>query len=251
MKTLIAIPAMQTVPTKFLRCIENLRRLPDTYTTVSECSLIHDARNEFASIAIINGFDRVLWIDSDMVFDNDLLLRLSAHLDNGKRMVCGLFFKRVLPTAPVIYSRQERRTDPVQGEYIKPVIYEDYPTDKPFEVDACGFGAVMTDVALLKAVWDQYGPPFSHYMNLGEDMSFCYRVRQMGQRIWCDPSVTVGHIGQMVYDESVWLTQQAHRCGHDTADTASDNAIRRGEPDANSTDTAAADTNHDTTIRRE
>lgn len=199
---------MQTVPTAFLRSLEGMRRLPDTYTSISQCTLIHDARNEFASIAIQHGFDRILWIDSDMTFPPDLLERLSRHLDNGKFMVCGLYFKRVLPTGPVIYCRQERQTDPELGEHIRPVSYTDYPRNQTFEIDACGFGAVMTDVALVRAVWDRYGPPFSPYLNIGEDLSFCWRVREMGQRIWCDSSISAGHIGTAIFDEGTWIAQQ-------------------------------------------
>lgn len=199
---------MQTVPTAFLRSLEGMRRLPDTYTSIIEGTLIHDARNEFASIAIQHGFDRILWIDSDMTFPPDLLERLSKHLDNGKFMVCGLYFKRVLPTGPVIYCRQERQTNPVLGEHIRPVPYTDYPRNQTFEIDACGFGAVMTDVALVRAVWDRYGPPFTPYLSIGEDLSFCWRVREMGQRIWCDSSITAGHIGTAIFDEGTWIAQQ-------------------------------------------
>lgn len=214
MKTLIAVPCMQTVPTRFMRCLIAMRRLPETYTMIIESTLVHDARNEFASRAITGGFDRVLWIDSDMVFDPDLLERLSRRLDEGKLMVSGLCFKRVFPTEPVIYKAFEERVDPIQGEYIQPVIYTDYPRlgDDGLEgglirVAGSGFGATMTDVGLLRRVWDKYGPPFSYYKNLGEDMSFCYRVGQMGESIWCDPEVHVGHIGQMVFTEETYRGQ--------------------------------------------
>ena len=195
---------MQSVPTKFLRSLVGLQRLPDTYTSISECTLIHDARNTFASKAITGGFDRVLWLDSDMTFDADLMLRLSTHLDDGKHIACGLYLKRQFPTEPVIYCRQDRLTDPVHGEYIQPVPYLRYPRDKTFRVAACGFGAVMTSVEILRAVWDKYGPPFSYYMNIGEDMSFCYRVEQMGQRIWCDSTIKCGHVGPAIYDEDCY-----------------------------------------------
>ena len=211
-KTLIAVPCMQTVPTRFLRCLEAMHRTPDTYTVITECTLIHDARNEIASVAILRNLDAVLWIDSDMTFEPDTMLRLSEHIAAGHNMVCAPYWKRVLPTEPVLYRRQERRTDPVHGEYIKPIPYLLYPHDRLFEVDACGFGLVMTSVPLLKAVWDQYGPPFSYYLNLGEDLSFCWRVREMGQKIWCDPAIKAGHIGSYVYDES--------SCVCNTTDTA-------------------------------
>lgn len=236
---------MQTVPTAFLRSLEGMRRLPDTYTSIIQGTLIHDARNEFASIAIQHGFDRILWIDSDMTFPPDLLERLSKHLDNGKFMVCGLYFKRVLPTGPVIYCRQERQTDPVLGEHIRPVPYTDYPRNQTFEIDACGFGAVMTDVALVRAVWDRYGPPFSPYLNIGEDLSFCWRVREMGQRIWCDSSISAGHIGTAIFDEGTWIAQQRavpDKNDHQNGDTQNGNDIQNsgantdGEDDHQSSD---------------
>ena len=204
-KTLIAIPAMQTVPTKFLRSLESLRRLPDTYTSVSECTLIHDARNEFASIAIQNGFDRVLWLDSDMVFEPDTLERMSALMDAGPDMdmVCGLYFTRTLPTKPVIYKSMPENED----GFLILEQYTDYPRDALFRIEACGFGCVLTTVRLLKRAWDKYGPPFSYYRNVGEDMSFCCRVRDLGVDIWCDSSIRVGHVGHVIFSESTYLAQ--------------------------------------------
>ena len=202
---------MASVPTGFLRSLEYMRRLPDTYTSVSENTLIHDARNDFAGIAIRNGFDRVLWIDSDMTFKPDLLTGLSEDMDEGRDMVCGLFFKRVSPTMPVILDRFETRTHPDGEEYIKPVLKTDYPRDAIFEVAGCGFAAVMTSVPLLKAMWDKYGPPFSYHSNLGEDYSFCWRAKEIGAKIWCDSSIKVGHIGQAVYSEATWDAQQSRQ----------------------------------------
>ena len=209
MKTLIAVPAMRTVPTKFLRSLENLRRLPDTYTSISECSLIHDARNDFTASAIQNNFDRILWIDSDMVFMSDLLLKISARMDEGRDMVTALCFKRVYPTMPVIYKALEPLHNE-QGEFLTPVPYGDYPRDDIFPVACCGFGAVMTSVDLLRRVWDRYGPPFDYHLNVGEDFSFCYRANQTGATIWCDSSIKVGHVGEIVYNEQTWIAQAEH-----------------------------------------
>lgn len=203
---------MQTVPTKFLRSMVALRRIPDTYTMISECTLIHDARNEFASYAIIHGFDRVLWLDSDMTFPDDLLIRLNDTMDRtGAPMVTALCFKRVLPTVPVIYSDLRRETDDLTGAtYIKPTIMTDYPRSSVFPVAACGFGAVLTEVSLLKDVWDKYGiPPFAYHMNLGEDLSFCWRVRQSDRTILCDSNILTGHVGTIVFGEDTYLGQVA------------------------------------------
>ena len=211
-KTMIAVPCMQTVPTKFLRSLEYMRRLPDTYTMIQEGTLIHDARNEFASQAILNNFDRVLWIDSDMVFDSDLLLRLNQDMDDNADMVTALCFKRILPTTPVIYSELRETEDMEHGQYIQPIPMLDYPADLRFRVAACGFAAVMTSVPLLQAVWDRFGPPFSYHRNLGEDFSFCWRVNQLGKPIWCDSRIRVGHIGNVVIGEETYKAQGKPDC---------------------------------------
>ncbi len=217
---MIAIPCMQTVPTQFLRCLEYMRRLPETYTTVSENTLIHDARNDMASLAITSGMDRILWLDSDMTFKPDLLLRLSERMDDGADMVCGIYFKRVAPTEPVIYS-ELRETERNGMPVITPVCYTDYPRDSLFEVGACGFGAVMTSVPMIRRLWDVYGPPFQYLHNIGEDFSFCWRAREQGFRMWCDSSVKVGHIGSFVYSEEAWVSQQFYQhegANHHTTD---------------------------------
>lgn len=207
-KTLIAIPCMSTIHTDFAQCFTAMRRVGETRFGMTKCTLIHDARNEFASRAITEGYDRVLWLDSDMVFHPDLMERLSADMDAGRDYVCGLCFKRCLPTAPVLYSHiGESKTTP--GLY-EAEIYKDYPRDTIFEVEGSGFGAVMTTVELLKRVWDRYGPPFYYHNNLGEDLSFCYRVKQIGASMWCDASAKVGHIGNVVFDEKMYDWQLAN-----------------------------------------
>ena len=200
-KTLIAIPAMSTVHTDFMKCFTALRRVGETRFGVTKCSMIHDARNEFASKAIMGGYDRVLWLDSDMVFEPDLMERLSADMDEYREYVSALAFKRVFPTSPVIYKRigQNAETGLYEAE-----TYKAYPKDELFRVAGSGFGAVMTSVNLLKQVWDKYGPPFFYHANLGEDISFCYRVNELGMPMYCDSRVKVGHIGNVVFDESVY-----------------------------------------------
>lgn len=170
----------------------------------TQCTLIHDARNDFVSRAIVGEYDRVLWLDSDMVFEPDIMERLSADLDEGREYVCGLYFKRVFPTAPVIYKRLSESAVP---GILEAETYKDYPKDRIFEIAASGFGAVMTTTNILKATWDKYGPPFYQVANLGEDLSFCWRLQEMGVKMYCDSRVKCGHIGQFVFNENVYERQ--------------------------------------------
>lgn len=218
-KILIAMPCSEMMHSDTAFDLISLRRVGDTRVGHTKMTMIHDARNTFVERAIDGGYDRVLWIDSDMRFGPDVLERLNADMDSGLEYVSALCFKRVYPTAPVIYDDMFPLSD-APGMY-GVHIYRDYPQDKVFEIAASGMGCVMTNVQLLKDVWDNFGPPFNYVANLGEDMSFCYKVAELGVSMWCDSSVKVGHIGCVVFSEQTYQEQQPAQKGAERAISAS------------------------------
>ena len=68
MKTLIAIPCMDTIPVGFMQSILYLNKPEGTSVCFRPNSLIYDSRNILSLTAIQEGYDRVLWVDSDMMF---------------------------------------------------------------------------------------------------------------------------------------------------------------------------------------
>ncbi len=204
MRTMIAVPCMDSVQTDFFRSCVGLELKGEIQWTTCQSSLVYDARDKLADIAIDNGFDRVLWIDSDMVFDRHLLRRLSEHLDLGREMVTGLCFSRKAPIRPTIYK--EFRTEITPEGRPQPVaeIYDDYERDSLFPIAGCGFAAVMTTTDLLRRVRDRFGLPFWPDAGFGEDFSFCLRAKEVGAEIWCDSSIKVGHAGTAIYDEETY-----------------------------------------------
>ena len=201
MRTLIAVPAMDMLSTDFCRSCVGLQLSGEVQWTFSQGSLVYDGRNILADTAVREGFDRVLWLDSDMVFDPYLFLRLSEHLDLGREMISGLYVSRKAPIHPVIYKSIRR--DPLDNGFL-PVAeaYSDYPRDSLFPVAGCGFGAVMMTTELLRRLQAAYGLPFTPLPGFGEDLSFCLRVRELGREIWCDSSIKLGHAGMTVYTEA-------------------------------------------------
>ena len=192
MKTLIAIPAMDRMYTITVQCLANIRPVGDYGTKFMIGMQVDMARNLLAKFAIEHGFDRILWIDSDMTFDPDIMERLSADLDAGYDVVCGIFFKRKFPVEPAIYKR-------MSPEKIE--TYADYPKDALFPVEGCGFGGVMMKTEVLLDLEDA---PFTPRNGLGEDFSFCVRMAEHGRRIGCDSRVKMGHIGISVYSEELY-----------------------------------------------
>lgn len=204
MKTLIAVPCMDTVPVGFAESILNLRKPEGTKVCFKADSLVYDSRNLLSLTAIDNGFDRVMWFDSDMIIPPDAMTALYRHLDDGLDMVTGLYVCRKMPVKPVLYQNLK---EPERGEDGKLrsqlQAMDEYPQNDLFRVDACGFGCVMTSVSLLKRVWDEFGPAFAPLSWAGEDISFCWRVKQLGVPIWCDSRISCGHVGKFIYHDGL------------------------------------------------
>lgn len=189
-KTMIAIPCLDMVHTGFCHSLVDLVKPEGCETVFAQSSLVYDSRNTLAEIAIKKGVDRVLWLDSDMNFKADLLMKLSAHLDNGLDFVSGIYSTRKAPYKLVVYEEVE----PEGAISLKKVPHG------LKEIKGCGFGGVLMTVDLLKEVKDNFGNPFTPVVGFGEDLSFCYRVTMLGKKMWCDGSVRMGHIGQKIYE---------------------------------------------------
>lgn len=204
MRTMIAIPCFDMMHTLFVKSLLSMQCEGEVEITFATSSLVYDARNNLAKIAIERGFDRILWLDSDMTFSPDIFKRISKIMDAGAEMVSGLYFKRREPFEPVIYKFCDL-TDNDKGIKVPgTVTYDDYPKDTIFEIEACGFGGVMTSVELIKRVAEKFGAPFMPAEGFGEDMSFCRRVKAIGAKMFCDSSVKMGHVGYRPITEEDW-----------------------------------------------
>lgn len=200
---LIGVPCMSQVATEFYRSSVALRYPSNTRVmfSVTNSSMIYDARNLISQYAIENNFDRIMWLDSDMVFEPDIILRLNARLEEGYDIVSGLCFSRTEPYNPTCYKHlgfvddENGRKRPVNDPYL------DYPQNDIFEVKAVGMAACMMNTSVLRAIYEAKGPAFSPIIGFGEDLSFCIRAKEVGYKIYCDSSIKVGHVGHIVVTE--------------------------------------------------
>lgn len=200
MRTLIAVPCMDMVHTLFFVSMLALRKPEGSEVAVSGSSLVYDARHVLAHKAVSEGFDRVLWIDSDMRFQPDLLERLSADLDQGLEFVSAVYFTRKDPIEPCVYEICHDVLN-ANGEMVpKAVSVKEIP-DKLFAVEGVGFGAVMMTTDLIRRVGKL---PFFPQAGYGEDFSFCRRAREAGATLYCDGRIRVDHIGTTLINESSW-----------------------------------------------
>ena len=205
MKTLIAIPCMDVIEADFVECLVNLRLVGEVEIKFLKASLVYDARNQITKYALDKGgFDYVLWLDSDMTFEPDLMEKLLADMepeDGPKRQaVSGLCFGRRPPFKPCIYKSLDIQQ---QGQMIHPKaeVYLEYPRDQLFEVAACGFACVMMRMDVLEAM-GIYGVPFFPVGGLGEDLTFCWRAQKIDVKFHCDSRLKIGHIMRIHVDEA-------------------------------------------------
>lgn len=204
-KTLIAVPCFDMVHTDFMESVINLQKPENTFFTVVKNTLIYIGRNIIATNAVEHDFDRVLWLDSDMRFPPDMIFRLAEDMDNGYDLVTGLYFTRKPPIKPNAFSELHWRKDGDKVDSGCEWLWT-YPEDLT-EIKACGFGCCMTSVDIIKKVGDKFGVLFTPFEGLGEDMSFCLRVSQVGGKMACDPRIKCDHIGQAVYNEEYYKRQ--------------------------------------------
>lgn len=202
MKVLIAIPCLDMVDTDFMTSMIGLDKPDDCQYMVTKNSMIYDARNNMSWLAVTKGFEAVLWLDSDMKFKPDLLTQMIGSMNECHGdYLSALCFTRSIPPTPVIYKKLEYKPDG-NTESEK---YFDYPQNQLFKIAGSGLGAVMVSTKLLSEVIHEFGHPFQPLPYLGEDLSFCHRVQQLGVDMWCDSRIKVGHLGTVNFDEGLYL----------------------------------------------
>lgn len=200
MKILIAVPCMDYLEANFVECLLGLKKVGECNTILLKATLVYDARNQVAKAAVDGGYDYVLWLDSDMTFEPDLLERMVAEIGD-RPMLSGLCFGRRPPFNPTIYSELKVEREGL-GLMPHTTIYSDYPKDQIFEVEACGWACVLQRVDMLDTMISIYGVPFFPIAGLGEDLAFCYRAKQLEYKFYVDSRLKIGHIMRMSVDEN-------------------------------------------------
>lgn len=207
-KILIAIPCMDAVPAQFANSLAQLTSygIEDTEISIrfNLGSLIYSSRNQLAAMALDDGADLVMWFDSDMVFNPDTLLRMLKDIDNGADFVTGVYYRRVAPFSPTIFKSLEIN----DSGYAVWEHYDDHPQEGLFEVAGCGFGCVLMKAEMFRDVYAKFGRLFSPIGEVGEDLSFCWRARQCGYTLMCDPSIDLGHVAHTMVTKSFYLNYQ-------------------------------------------
>lgn len=198
-KILIAIPSMDYVASGFAGSLATLAKVGECKISFICSSLIYDARNKLAAQAIESEADYILWLDSDMTFKPDTLIRLLKDIeDNNLDIVSALYFRRSHPYSPVAFSK----FDFVDNE----AVFENYTGELSglHKVEGVGFGCLLMDTQVVFDVFGKYGDCFSPIAKVGEDLSFLWKARQLGYETYLDCDIKCGHVGHVVVSQGFY-----------------------------------------------
>lgn len=184
--------------------LRELERQGYTVRRVRGYSAIDQGRNQLATDALRDGFNEIMWIDSDVAFDPAAVARLRSH---GLPITCGLYpkkgrraFASNFPdgTKQVLFGKIGGLVEVPYAAagflHTRREVYESI--QERFQLPACNerFGPSMVPFFQPLVI-----PDGSGHWYLAEDFSFCHRVRECGYRILADTTIRLMHIGAYPY----------------------------------------------------
>jgi predicted O-methyltransferase YrrM len=167
-------------------------------------SAIDFGRSVLANIALRDGFEEILWIDSDIVFDPDDVEKLRRH---QLPIVGGVYAKKGIRQFACHFPPGTAKALFGKGGGLHELLY-------------AGFGFTLTRRGVYEAVQAQlpmplcnqrFGPPLYPFFlpmsvpdglgswYLAEDYAFCERARQCGFAIMADTTLRLWHVGNYRY----------------------------------------------------
>ena len=171
---------------------------------------VTNARNEIVAMFLDQHDADWLWfVDTDMVFEPDILDRLVEAAHPTERPIMGALcfsLQDGFRACPTLYTI---RDDGKAGR-----IYN-YPPDRVMRV-LTGSGCLLVHRSALVKIRDRgFDPAYPWFQEtrtgdlpIGEDITFCIRAESLGIPVHVDTSIKCGHEKSYVVDEDVYLAQK-------------------------------------------
>jgi hypothetical protein len=171
---------------------------------VAGYSAIDQGRSQLATDALADGFDEIIWIDSDIGFEADAVELLRSH---RLPMVCGIYPKKGLRALACHLLPETERVLFGEGGGLLEILYA-----------AAGFllthRTVYETIAKHQALPvcnSRFGRPLVPYFQplvipdsgghwyLSEDFAFSERARRSGFSVMADTRIRLNHVGRWGY----------------------------------------------------
>jgi len=152
-------------------------------------------RNEIIKDALKVGAKYVFFMDADMTFPKDALIKL---ISRDKDLIGGLYFRRGPPYEPFVYG-------PTDIPYnFKIIPMKDW--EEVQEVESTGAGCLLIKTEVFKKIpepWFFYGEDPDGNITT-EDHSFFGKAKEYGFKVYVDTTVECGHFGEIVVDKGFY-----------------------------------------------
>jgi len=210
-KVQITVCTNRGMSAQFVTCLLGAHSTPDIEISVAFGieSLIDRARAVMATRFLKTDNSVMIFIDDDIVnWSMDDISQIVSDVQEKQSIVGGSYS---------IKNAEGPRLCAVGIDPGDHIARDIGPQDGLVEVrwTATGFMAVprkvLEDVAATLPLVSGYGKqtlypmfqPFVHEgVYLSEDYSFCQRARDLNHKIWLDPRIILGHVGNFVYNLS-------------------------------------------------
>ena len=152
-------------------------------------------RNDCVDVARRNNSERILFIDSDMIFPPSGVVRLYDH---DKDIVGANYNMRGNPTIGNPGDCTVKMADAKGNMLAGPA---SMLPNQLFKAHALGTGFMM----IKMSVFDKFPRPYFYLKDNGtgdphtEDIQFCMDAHNYGFDTWVSPTIQLGHIGTTVY----------------------------------------------------
>nr|WP_314076386.1 hypothetical protein [uncultured Roseococcus sp.] len=180
--------------------------LPMAVATLTNESLIPRGRNALASIFLRSSASHLLFLDSDIGFGADAVLRLLGH---GRPLIGGVYRSKrtdraewvaTFPSGEDARIRRDAETGAVQAEAVGTGFLLLHREVLEKLAAAHPEGRYQTEAGPAQAFFEAgidpaAAPGEGRY--LSEDYLFCARWRALGGEVWCDPAILLEHHGQV------------------------------------------------------
>jgi hypothetical protein len=146
-------------------------------------SLVYESREYIADQFLKSDCEYLMFIDSDMTFHPLSVLYLLRH---KRDFVTAKAFKRVPPYQPCFYTRLEYENGIPTLE--TPIEYG----EGLLKIEGSGLACALIHRSVFEKIEKPYFYPIG---KLGEDLSFCLRMKEKEIEMYCDTTIQFGHLG--------------------------------------------------------
>ena len=204
-RVLITIPCFERVCKETLKSIFTLI-IPENVEAEFNYQMgytVVQARNRQVFESMAGEFDYTLFVDSDVILPQHLLVNLMrANAD----LATGWYIKKI-PNGPKITEIYARKRFNDELENVMEEELVKWAGGAPVPIGGCGFGCTLIKNSVFRAMekfegnWFEYveGKKDDKFYICSEDLKFCERMRDLKMTLVCDASLRCFHVGQMLF----------------------------------------------------